>query len=718
MKKFIKIVTLAACLIMVIGCLPISAITPYSTYTYSIDGFALMSPDAYVPDREIDYKYIGLEEDFKDMRDLFVDSEKNVYIADAENNRIVVLDRYYKLKFTIPAQPANKKDTPYFINQNGVPDTLSKPSGVFVTDERIYVADHDNNRIVLFNKDGSFYKIIEEPESDVFPEGSIYRPAAIAVDAYGRIYVVSSSTYMGVIAINEEGEFQGFIGAQKVSINPIEVLWRKFQTDAQRKLTQQYTPTEFNNITIDEDGFIYATIKIENEEQQQAAITSKDGEYAPVKKLNTQGSDIMKRNGFFGPGGEVNVSYLTTAEITGASTIIDVAIGPEKTWSIIDEKRSKIFTYDEDGNLLFVFGDMGQQLGNIQSVEAIAYLDSDILILDKASNSFTVFRRTEYGDLLIDAIRNTNERNYDTTVNYWTEILKRNNNFDTAYIGIGKSLYRRAEYSEALDYYRSAYDTDNYSEAFKEIRKNWISKYIILIPIAVIIFVVLFVMFNKYANKLNKKTQLKKGRKTFWEELIYGNHLIVHPFDGFWDLKHEQRGSVRAGLVWLGLAILTFYYQSVGSGYIFNPRQQMTTIFIQIAAVGVPVILWTISNWCLTTLFDGEGSLKDIFVATCYALIPLPILIIPSVIFSNVALINEGTVINLLVSFAFIWTGLLLFFGSMVTHDYSFSKNVLTSIGTIIGMAIIMFIGILFSTLLAKIVSFVSSIISEITFRL
>ena len=708
MKNFTRILALTVCIILMAACVPVGAITPYSTYTYSIDGFALMSPDAYVPDRQIDSAYMGVTPAIDDPRDLVADQDNNLYIADAANNRIVVLDRYFKLKFYINS----------FVNSNGVPDSLKNPSGVFVTEEKIYVADTDNNRIVMFERDGSFYKVIEEPDSDVFPEGSIYKPVAIAVDAYGRIYVISSTTYMGVIAINEEGDFQGFIGAQKVTIDALSIIWRQFQTDEQRKLSQQYVSTEFNNITIDENGFIYVTTSSINANSQQAAIRSKAGTYAPVKKLNTAGSDIMKRNGFFGPGGEVNVTNVSTASITGPSKIIDAAVGPEGTWSIIDEKRSKVYTYDEEGNLLFIFGDTGMQLGNIQSIEAITYLDNDILLLDKTADSISVFRRTEYGDLLLDAIRNTNERNYDTTVDYWTEILKRNNNFDTAYIGIGKSLYRSADYEESLSYYKSAYDTTNYSESFKEIRKNWISKYIIWIPITVIVLVVLFVLFNKYAANLNKKTQLKRGRKTFWEELIYGCHLILHPFDGFWDLKHEYRGSVRASFVWLGLAIIAFYYQSVGTGYIFNPRQNMSTIFIQITAVMVPVLLWAVANWCLTTLFDGEGSFKDIFVATSYAIIPVPLLIIPSVIYSNVALANESTIINLLVSFAFIWAGLLIFFGMMVTHDYTFGKNVLTTLGTIVGMALIMFIGILFSTLLAKIVSFISSIITEITYRM
>ena len=140
-------------------------------------------------------------------------------------------------------------------------------------------------------------------------------------------------------------------------------------------------------------------------------------------------------------------------------------------------------------------------------------------------------------------------------------------------------------------------------------------------------------------------------------------------------------------------------------------------IFAQIASVVVPLLLWVVANWCLTTLFDGEGSFKDIFIATSYSLLPIPMLVIPSVILSNMLAQNEGQLITLLVSMAFFWMGLLIFFGMMVTHDYSLLKNVTTSLGTIIGMGFIIFVSILFPTLVAQIVSFISSIIVDLTYR-
>ncbi len=708
MKKLIRIITLAACLVIALGCIPVSAMTPYKTYTYSIDGYALISPDAYVPDRVVSCADMGVSPEINNPNDLFVAPDKCVYIADTGNNRIVVLDRYFKIKFYLDK----------FVNEHGVDDALNGAQGVFVTDDKIYVADTQNNRIVMFELDGTFYRVIDEPSSDVFPEGSIYQPVALAVDNYGRIYVVSSTTNMGIILMNEDGEFQGFVGAQKVTIGVFDRFWRSFQTKEQRSLSESFVSTEFNNIAIDGDGFIYVTTSSIDEEEQQSAIEGEDGTYAPIKKFNTYGADIMKRKGFFAPSGEVNVSNLTTAEITGASKIIDVAIGPENTWSIIDEKRSKVFTYDQEGNLLFIFGDGGKQLGNIENIESIAYQDDNILVLDKGSDKFTVFRRTEYGDTLLSAIKNTNDREYDKTIDFWEDVLTRNNNFDTAYIGIGKSLSSQHNYAEALPYFKAAYDTEYYSEAYMNLRKEWMAKYILLIPLIVIVVVVLLLLWGKYARKLNKKTQLKRGRKTFWEELVYAHHLIFHPFDGFWDLKHEQRGSVRAGIVYLVITIIAFYYQDIGQGHVFNPRDEHSTILIQIASVAIPVFLWVLANWCLTTLFDGEGSFKDIFIATCYALVPLPIFIIPATIFSNFATEDEMGLINLIISFGFICTGLLLFFGMMTTHDYTFGKNVIISICTIVGMAFIIFLIILFITLIAKIVSFVQSIVTELSYRM
>ena len=287
----------------------------------------LTSPAAYVPDRVVDSTYMGLKTAIDDPRDMFVGPDEKVYIVSAATNSVVVLDRYYKFLFEITK----------FTNEHGVPDTFANPSGVFVTEDNIYVCDTDNNRIVKFDTEGNYIKIVPKPESNLFEEGSIYKPVACAVDDYGRIFVVSSTTYQGIIVLNDDGDFFGFIGAQKVTIGALEILWRQIQTDEQRAYSEEYVSTEFNNITIDNQNFIYVTTSSIDESDQQNDINSKSksSDFAPVKKLNASGSDVMKRNGFYPPSGEVRITNLSTATITGASKIIDVACGPEGSWSRI-----------------------------------------------------------------------------------------------------------------------------------------------------------------------------------------------------------------------------------------------------------------------------------------------------------------------------------------------------------------------------------------------
>ena len=710
MKKTVRVLLILAALLMVLSTAA-SAATPYTTYTYSSTGFVLYSPDAYVPDVVVDSDYIGPDAynnyiTLSDPRDLEVDPDGNVYIVDGVQNAIYVLDKYYKYKFTINS----------FVNEQGVPDGFAGVSGVFINQKYIYACDSENSRVVIFDRNGNFVKTVGKPQSSLVSENALYRPIAIAVDSYGRMFVVSSTTYEGIIVMGDDAEFYGYIGAQKTTLTAWQIFWRSLGRDDGETVVS----TEYNNISVDASNFLYVTTSSIDDAQQQNAITgrSKDGTYAPVKKINASGTDVMRRNGFYPPSGEVKVSNEKTSTITGASSIVDAAVGPEGTWSIIDAKRSKVFTYDRDGNLLFAFGDGGNQLGSISGIQAVVYQDDKMLLLDKANLSFTVYRRTEYGDILIGALRNQNQRNYDAEIDDWREILKRNNNFDVAYVGIASALYHDGDYENAMSYYKAAYDNGGYSDSFREIRKDWISKYFLLIPVIAIAALIFITKFFRYAGKRNAVVALKVGQKNIREELLYAFHVIFHPFDGFWDLKHERRGSVRSAFVILVITVLAFFYQTVGTGYIFGGDNADTgTIFMTLFSVVIPLMLWVIANWCLTTLFDGEGSFSDVFVASCYALIPLPLLIIPSTLLSNVLVADEVTFITMINTIAFLWMGILLFFGMMVTHDYGFLKSLIIAAITIVGMVFIMFIAVLFSTLVTKIVSFVLGLIDEVQYR-
>ena len=719
MKNLNKILCTFCAILMVVTacCVTAGASSAYQTYVYDVYGEALYSPDAYTAISSVGSDYMGLELPIENPGDMVTDAAQNVYIADTGNNRIVVLDRYYKVNFTISE----------FSNDQGVPDRLTAPQGVFVSEPNekygklIWVCDTGSNRIVVFDEFGNFQRIVEEPESSLFDQDSVYKPVAMAVDAHNRLYVVSSTTYQGIIVMTDEGEFTGFIGAQAVQMSAWEIIWRRFQTKEQREAQETKVSTEFNNITINRNkGLVYVTTSTIEESAVAGAITGKDksGTNSPVKLLNANGAEIMRRNGFWMPAGEVDFSSRSTDEITGVSTIIDAAVGPEDTWSIIDEKRNRIYTYDFDGNLLFAFGDNGTMLGNLGSIEAIAYQDTNMLILDKTNDNITVFQRTEYGNILLQAIAAEATQDFDLAINLWTDVLKRNSNFDSAYVGIGQAMYRNKDYANSLTYFESAYDTDNWSNSYKELRKEWMSTYFLLLLLLIVAIIVVVMLFFKWMGKINKRVATSGKKRTFGQEIAYGFHVIFHPFDGFWDLKHEKRGSVRGAIFFIVLAIATFYYQAIGQGYLLDPFSSLASIWAQVFGVLVPLFLFVLANWCLTTLFEGEGSFKDIFVAAGYCLLPIPLLVIPTTIYSNFCISTETDIIGFISSFAFIWLGLLLFFGTMVTHDYSMGKNIITVIGTVVGMVFIMFLAVLFTTLVGKIVGLVTNIVDEIQYRL
>ena len=749
MKKAISIIAVVIALITVLA-LPISAATPYYTYTYSINGQALRSPDAYVPDREVDSAYMGLtdintiraiypnlsEEELaakavaiKAPTDLETDENNNVYIVDRDNNRVVVLDPYYKLKFIIDS----------FRNHSGNIDTLNRPEGVFVTADKnvngklqkgkIFVCDTENQRILTFDTNGNFLEEIGKPRADFINPDDLYKPIAVAVDRYDRLYVIDRQTSNeGITVMTDTGEFTNYISVQTVTKSLWEKLWEKVKTEEQKKQETVTQPPPPNNIALAGD-FIYVTISPNDENAIANAIKGKDrsGTNAPVKMLNAAGSELMRRNGFYPPSGEVDFNGASAAAASGndaapsgPSKVVDVAIGPENTWSIIDNKRSKVFTYDFDGNLLFAFGDTGELLGNIpkNALNAITYQGSSMLLLNANSGSFTVYNRTEYGNVLIAALENQNARRYDAAIADWTEVLKRNSNFDAAYIGIGNALYRSHDYQGAVEQYKFAYDTENYSNAYSELRQQWVSQYLWTIPLIIAALCFVLIWFAKVTTKINKKVAVSGEKRTYIQELLFGFHLIMHPFDGFWDLKHEKRGSVRAGTTYLLVAIATIYYQSIGSGYVTNPQGNYITIWGAILNVCIPLGLWIVANWCITTLFEGEGSLKDVYIASTYALLPMILTMIPATIASNFVLASEVKMITLVTTIGFIWLGMLLFFGIMITHDYTIGKNFITTLATLVGMICIMFIVLLFSTLLGKLVGFVSTVINELQYRM
>ena len=746
-KKLLSACLITFALIMCLGTYVAADTPPYDTYTYSINGDAMKSPAAYAPLSASlsaqSMTSITQKVEFGEvLSDICTDSEGWVYIVDRTKARVTVLNASYKVEYILETFQSPAKDN----------DTFSEPQGIYVSEDAIYVCDTLNERIVVFDRKTRYCRsVVTAPDNSYFQEttradGTVseprytFKPISCAADQFGRLFVISSGCNQGVIVMDENNNFTGFIGAQKVTYSVFDMFFRRFESDEERAKRINNVSVNLDRLALehgDHGDFIYAVttnFDTDGEKAQEEAIVSKDADHSPVKKLNANGDEILKRNGFFDCGGEVNVKRSSlTNNIYGVSKISDVAIGPEGTFTLLDKKRSKLFTYDSNGQLLFAFGDFSElyQNGALNQGKALAMdyqkvtaedgtVTYNLLVMDVETRTITVFTRTDYGDLLIQALAHENARDYEASAQDWQDIIGANNNFDAAYVGVGRSLYYQGRYDEAMEYLKAAKETTYYAQASSAKSQERMVKYPILPLVYVAIAIVIIVLFIKlmtYAKRINYQGNFKTGKRTYWEELMYAFYVSFHPFDGFWDIKHEHRGSLRGGLTILGINVLASYYQAIGKSYLANPTGSYSSFWTQLLAIFVPVFLWAIANWCLTTLFDGEGSFKQVLIASCYATAPLPWFMVISTLMTNLSSSMSEGITTFIMVIGYIWVAFLLFFGMLVVQDYSLGKNVITSLGTVLCMAVIMFIVILFASLVNNLVGFVSGIITEISYR-
>ncbi len=614
-------------------------------------------------------------------------------------------------------------------------DNLSAPEGVFVTaDGTLYIADTGGERILKMQmregvdewRLGSYevVKTIKKPESAILTSEFVFKPTAVVLDAAGRMYINVKNVNAGIMQLSADGEFMGYYGAQKVTGSVFQWFLQLFQTDEQRARTVRTVPRVYNNIAIDSKNFVWITANSMDASDLFEHVKTGGSATAPIKRLNPSGDDVLVRNGIWAPAGDVPKSMIDV------SSIVDVAIkGDTGVYTLVDEKANKLFTYDSEGNLLYAFGGSGSQLGVFTRISAAVYQGTDLLVLDKTTGNITRFIQTSYAEQIEVALNADAAREYEKSKAAWQYVQKLNSNFDLAYIGLAKSYMRSAAqadaehakemYQKAMEYYKLARDTEGYSKAFKDYRSLYVhDNLLIVLAVPIVICVALYFAFRAI-NKVNAKMHITGTKTTYVEELCYGWRAVFHPINGFWEIKREKRGSMRAAVTFLAAAVLAFVFKATGTAYLFNNvAVEEISLVQQAASVLLPALLWVVASWCFTTLMSGEGSMKDIFIALCYGLIPLIVLLIPSTLLSHIFSLDEQPFLVFFQSVAYLWMGMLVVFGSMVVHDYTFGKNLLTVILSLLGMVAIMFLAMLLFSLTGKMWGFIETIFQEIAQRL
>lgn len=219
---------------------------------------------------------------------------------------------------------------------------------------------------------------------------------------------------------------------------------------------------------------------------------------------------------------------------------------------------------------------------------------------------------------------------------------------------------------------------------------------------------------------MNIKTAFQKDKFiNLGKSLKYSLHIIFRPFDGFWDLTHEKRGSVGAATVILFLVLLTQIWEWTYSSFlVYCPQWEYFNLLLQVTPTFILFFIWCISNWSLTTLMDGKGKLSQIYMGTAYALTPYVIINLPLIPLSHLFTSEELTYWSIFHNISIIWCVILILCAMMMIHDYTLSKAVGSSFLAIIGMMIIIFLILMFFSLLTQSFGYFISLYKELAFRL
>lgn len=493
MKRNIKsvfqklvLLTLAAVLVMTSVCAADDV--PYVTYNYDYWENVVYTPAAYIPDGKIEGTSIKDDEGnsigaFSGPEDVYLAADGNIYIADTKNNRIVVISSEdYSFVAVITG----------FTDENGVWSDLKEPQGVChseAPDGNLYIADTGNNRVVILNKDYELVHVIQNPEQgdNVLEDGFIFAPMKVIVDYAERIYVIAKNTEEGIMIFNTDYQFEAFYGQIPVVVTTWQRIWYHLSTREQKDKQTLRISTEYNGLDVDPNGFIYASYLDENGLQA-------------VMRLNPKGNDVIKKGVNANIGGDIDI--VETNAYSGKSTAVDVVYRDNGIYSFLDSKRGRIFTYDHEGNLLYIFGGLGSQEGCFQAPSSIEQnTNGQIMVADRNQNIILLFKPTEYGSLINEAVGLRFDGNEELAVPLWEEVLKLDANFELAYIGLGKSYLSAGENKKAMEYLENGMSRQYYSIAYRRYRNEFLVENLEWMLTALVVLIVAVVVVKKIRNR-------------------------------------------------------------------------------------------------------------------------------------------------------------------------------------------------------------------------
>ncbi len=465
--------------------LAVSAEEHYDVYNYDRWNEAIPSQAGYLAERAISGKDLGVG-DFSEPSDLFLDAHDQFLIVDTKNNRIVITDSQLETVVDVLDE---------FYYEDGSVTTLKEPEGIYVSPETdlIYIADYNNSRVLVCDYEGNVTLEITKPESELFSQELTFLPQRVLADKAGNVYVVLGNITTGAAMFNSEGEFQGYYGANTVE-QTSEVIanyfWKLISTDEMRSKSSRTVPSGITSFDLDDEGFIYTCTQSTSQKTDT------------VKKLNPAGKNLF--SGMEVSWGDIESVYDMNTNKSYQSMICDIEISDDGNINCLDLTSGRIFQYDKEGNLLFVFGSTSDQLGGFTSVSAIESLGTQIMVLDTQKNSITVFSETDFGNIVHKATNLYNDGYYEEALDPWYQVLQYDGNYRRAFLGISAALLIEGDYEGSMKYAKLADSPYRYNRAFEGWRTEFLNANLNLIVTIVVVLVIAILAVRFYLKKHRK----------------------------------------------------------------------------------------------------------------------------------------------------------------------------------------------------------------------
>ena len=664
-KRFIGLILLFS-LILSIG-ITASARTPYANYyIQEKEKTAKPIPAAYETSTVIDFLSTETGK-LKNPEDMFIDKEGKIYVADTGNNRIVVYSAKYEFLFEISS------DGQY---SEGDLAALKEPTGVYVDpdDGAILVADSGNGRIVEFTKYGNLRYSYPKPESEILVEGFSYQPEKVTKDSRGFMYVTNKGDSNGIMQLSTNGEFISYYGTNKVNLSFWESLSKLLWSREDRKGTVVTLPYTFTNIYSSDDGYMYATTTTETPPQ--------------VRKINIGGSDIL-----YGAYDFRDNSIMSAFSAVN-QIFCDVTVDKDNNMLIVDRQYGRIYEYDERGNNLFAFGSKGTGYGQLSYPVSIeADNNGNVYVLNKTAGNITVFKPTEFAELVHEANSLYSAGKYEEAMVVWQKVREKSNYYTLALVNIGNILLREEKNSEAYEYFYEAENATYGSEAYEEMRATFLRDWFSWIIIGLVVLLALWVLIvsikkarrRKYGPPVEKHNVFSVIRNFF--KRVTG--IMKHPIDGFEEIRYENKGSYADAIIIMILYAVISVASVYAESFIYRNGASLDTVnpLITILISFLPWIVVCVVNYGVTTIMYGEGRFRDVIIGGAYCHGPLMLISLPYALLTHLLTLNESGIYNIIGTLIYIYTVILVYFCIKGVHGFHPVKAFIVFLLTLVGVA-------------------------------